>query len=111
MACNGGRRVGGSGGEAPPDAGEVFKIFVKKSMKNVQFLKKFQENFAIFSKFFKILSNFWRKFGQKFRNMHLWGFGGRSLSDASEFMEILVGKINGNLQFLDSSNGNFAIFS
>ena len=50
-ACKGGRRVGGSGAE-PPDAGEVFKKFVKKSMKNLQFLKNFQENLAIFSNFF-----------------------------------------------------------
>ena len=28
-ACKGGRRVGGSGGLSPPDAGEVFKKFVK----------------------------------------------------------------------------------
>ena len=54
-------------GRSAPDAGEVFKKFVKKSMKNFQFFQNFQENFAIF---FKIFLNFCRKFG-KFRNIHL----------------------------------------
>ena len=37
-----------------PDAGEVFKKFVKKAMKNLQFFQNFQENFAIFLKFYRI---------------------------------------------------------
>ena len=48
-------------------------------MKNLQFFQNFQENFAIFQNIFEILSNFWRKFGQKFRkfrDMHLYGVGG-----------------------------------
>ena len=55
-AGKGGRRVGGSGGLSPPDAGEVFKKFIKKSMKNLQFFQNFQENFAIFSKFYRIFA-------------------------------------------------------
>ena len=83
--------MGGSGGQSPPDAGEVFKKFVKKSMKNLQFFQTFQENFANFSNFFEMLSNFWRKFGQRFRklrNMHLYGVRGAEPPDASEFLEI-----------------------
>ena len=37
--------------------------------------------------------------------MHLWGSG------AERIYGNLSRKINGNLKFLDSSNGNFAIFS
>ena len=64
-ACKGGRRVGS------------FQKICKKSMKNLAIILNFQENFAIFSKFFEILSNFWRKFGQfrKLRNMHSSGGG------------------------------------
>ena len=47
-ACKG---VAASAVPVPSDAGEVFKKFVKKSMKNYNFLN-FQENFAIFSKKF-----------------------------------------------------------
>ena len=53
-ACKGGRRVGVPGAE-PPDAGEVFKKFVKKSMKNVPFFQKFSRKFI---NFFKIFRNF-----------------------------------------------------
>ena len=55
----------------PPDAGEIFKN-VKTSKKNLNFLKDFQEYFAVYSKIIKILSNFWREVGKtfrKFRNM------------------------------------------
>ena len=60
-------------------------------MKNLQFLKKFQENFAIFQNLLKSLSNFWQRFGEKFRkfrNMHLYGVRGAESPDASEFMEV-----------------------
>ena len=63
--------VGGYGGCAPPEAGDVFKKLFKKSMNNLQFFKKFQGNFAIIS---KIFLNFYPNFGEnleKFRNMHL----------------------------------------
>ena len=83
-------------------------------MKNLQFFQNFQENFAIFSKFFEILSNFWRKFGHQFRklrNMHSQGVRGAEPPDASEFFGNLSRKINGNLRFFDNSNGIFAIFS
>ena len=59
-ACKGGSRVEGSGRGAPPDAGDVFKKIVKKSMKNLQFKKDFQENCVICFKFFK----FYRIFGE-----------------------------------------------
>ena len=39
------------------------------------------------------------------------GDSGAERPDASEFMKISVGKSNVNLQFLDCSNGIFAIFS
>ena len=52
-ACKRGRRVGGSGGGAePPDAGEVFKNFVKKQRKFLQFFKKFSRKFRYFFKIF-----------------------------------------------------------
>ena len=60
-SCKGGRRVGGSGGGAPRTPEKFFKKFVKKAEKNLQLFKKFQENFAIFSKFCKILSKIWTK--------------------------------------------------
>ena len=53
-ACKGVAAWGVPGGGAPSDAGEVFKKFVKKSMKNLQFFQNFQENFANFLKFFEI---------------------------------------------------------
>ena len=83
--------MGGSGG----DAGEVFKKFVKKQWKIYNFLKNVQENFAIFSKYFKILSHFWQKFGQKLRklgNLQLYGILGAEPLDASEVIEIWVEK-------------------
>ena len=52
---------GGFRGAEPPDAGEVFKKFT--------IFKKFEGNFAIFSKFFKVFSNFWGKFGGKMRKI------------------------------------------
>ena len=59
-------------------------------MKTLQFLKKFQGNFAIFSKFLKL----YRIFGEnsdKFRNMHFYGLGEDSHA-ASDFIEILIDK-------------------
>ena len=38
----GGRRVVGSGGPSPRDAGEIFKIFRKNTMKNYNFRAIFQ---------------------------------------------------------------------
>ena len=77
---------------------------------------KFSRKFRYFFKdFLKILSNFWPKCGQKFRkfrNMHLVEVrGGGGAPRRLRIYENLTRKINGNLQFLDSSNGNFAIFS
>ena len=60
-------------------------------MKYLQFLKKVQENFAIFYNFLKILSNYWRTFGhqfRQFRNMQFKGVRVAQPPDASEFMEI-----------------------
>ena len=70
----------------PPDAGEVLKN-CEKSMKALQFLKKLHGNFAIFSKFFKILSNFWI-------NLEICIFmgSGEEPHAASEFIEILIDK-------------------
>ena len=61
----------------PPDAGEVFRKLVKINEK-FTFLNNFNGNFAIFSKLHNILSNFSRKLGKIFRNMHLQGVWGRS---------------------------------
>ena len=44
--------MGGSGGPSPPDAGEVFKNFVKKKA-----MKKFQ-SFKIFKKISRFFQNF-----------------------------------------------------
>ena len=43
-------------------------------MKNLQFFENFKGNFA----FFQILSNFWRKFGQKFIKIQKYAFVGGS---------------------------------
>ena len=54
----------------------------------------------------------WRKFGDKFgkvRNMYLYGDRGRS-PRRKQIYGNLSRKINGNLQFLDSSNENFVGF-
>ena len=45
-------------------------------MKYLQFFQNLHENLAIFSHFFEILSNFRRKFGEKFRNMDFSGVRG-----------------------------------
>ena len=58
--------MGGSGG-GPPGRSRSFQKICQKSMKTLQIFENFKRNFAIFSKIFKFLSNFWRKFGQKFR--------------------------------------------
>ena len=83
--------MGGSGGPSPPEAGEVFKKFVKKQCKIYKFFNIFKKISRFFLKFFKILSNLLRKFGQKrrkFRNIHLeWVLTGGGAPDASEFME------------------------
>ena len=50
----------------PPGRGEVFKN-VQKAIQNLQFFENFTGNFSIFSKFFKILSNFSRKVEKRFR--------------------------------------------
>ena len=66
---SGGRRVGGSGGLSPPDAGEVFKKFGK----NYNFrpiFQHFNENFVINA------SNFSRKFGKYLELCIYRGFGG-----------------------------------
>ena len=66
-------------------------------MKNLQFFQIFKEISRFFQIFLKVLSHFWRKFGQEFRkfwNIHLDavpGCGGET-PDASEFMEIRVEK-------------------
>ena len=59
-ACKGSPH-GGSWGRGPPDAGEVFKNFVKTSMKNLQFLKKFSRKSRAFV---KIFLKFYRIFGK-----------------------------------------------
>ena len=66
-----GRSVEGSGGQSPPDAG---KIFIKNPMKNYNFraiFQNFNENFAIFTKFFKKFLAFSPKIWGKPRIMQL----------------------------------------
>ena len=88
----GGRRVGGSGGAEPPDAGEVFKKFVKNKWKIYNFFKLFKKISRFFQHLFEILSNFWH-----LDNLENWeicicrGFGGGA-PDACEFLEIWVEK-------------------
>ena len=60
-------------GQSSPDA-EVFKSFCKKSMKITIFRPIFENLMKILrflEIFLKNFSNFSRKFGQKFRSMHL----------------------------------------
>ena len=97
-----GSQRGGCGAE-PQNAGEVFKKFVKNQWKIYNFLKRFKEISLFFQQFFKNLSKFWRKFGQKFRNlrnMH-WSKvrGGRAPSNVREFMEIWVEKLMETFNF------------
>ena len=49
----GGRRVGGSGGRSPPDAGKICKIFYKHPMKNYNFSAIFQNFNEKFCDFYK----------------------------------------------------------
>ena len=90
-ACKGGRRVGGSGGRSPPDAGEILQKFVKKALKKLQLFKNFQEKFAIFWKCYRI-------FGENVdENLEICicrGFGGGAEPppEASEFTEIWLEK-------------------
>ena len=100
------------GGRGPRTPEKISKKFVKKSMKNYNYLKifkkisRFFENF--FENFIEFLAKMWTKI-RKCRNMHLQGVRGRS-PRRQRIYGNLSRKINGNLQFLDSSNGNFAIF-
>ena len=73
-----------------------------------RFSRKFRDFLKTFYIFIEFLAKMWEKF-RKFRNMHLYEVRRAELPDFSEFMEIWV-EVNGNLQLLDSSNGNFAIF-
>ena len=50
-------------------------------MKNLYSFGNFKGNFAIFSNAFKILSNFWQKCGQKFRNIKKYAFVGGSRAE------------------------------
>ena len=71
IAAWGVRGGGGGGAGVSPRTPEKFSKNLKKPMKNLQFFENFQGTCGIFSNFLKILSNESRKFGQKFRNMHL----------------------------------------
>ena len=51
------------------------------------------ESFAIFSKFFNILSNFSRKFGQNLEICIFRGFPGPEPPEAREFMKNFVEKL------------------
>ena len=80
-ACKGSPR-GGFRGAEPPGRQRSFQKICKKINEKLQFLKDFQENFAIFS---KILWKFYRIFGENVdKNLEhleicIWrGFGGRS---------------------------------
>ena len=60
----GGRRVGGSGGPSPPDAGEIFKIF-RKNNEKLQFFKisiKILRFLQHFLKFLEFFAKIWGKF-------------------------------------------------
>ena len=72
-------------------------------MKNLQFFKNLQENFAIFFKnslkCYRILAKIWKIF-RKFRNMHLYEVRGAEPPEASEIMEIWVEKSMKTSKFL-----------
>ena len=91
--CKGGRRVGGSGGGAPGRRRSFQKIW-KKSLKNLQFLKNSQENFANFSIFFKFYRIFGENLDTNLENLDICICGGSGAEppDASEFMEIWIEK-------------------
>ena len=55
-----------------------FSKNVKKSMKILEFFENLNLNFAIFWKFFKILSKISRKFRENFRKFWKYGFEGGS---------------------------------
>ena len=84
-------------------------------MKNLQFLKKFQENLAIFSKFF---FKFYRIFGENLDKnlenleMCICTVSGAEPPDASEFMEIWVEKSmeNWNIWIVLMENLHFSKF-
>ena len=94
---------GGSGGEPTPrDAGEVFKVFRKKAMKNYNLQAKFF-NFLIILinlRFLK-LSRIFREKLVKIEKIQKYEFIGGSASEASEFIKNVVQKsMIGNLAFL-----------
>ena len=94
----------------PPEAGELFKKFEEKSMKNVQFLKQLQGNFAIFSKFFLIFYRiFGEKLGQKFRH----AFVGGSAAAPHILANLWKSEQKNQLKpaLLDRSHRKFVIFS
>ena len=70
--------MGGSGGQSPPDAREVFKKFLKKAMKNLQFLKIFSRKFRDFFKNCAINLG-------KYDHMHLSEVRGAKPPEANEF--------------------------
>ena len=79
-ACKGVTVLGVPGAE-PPDAGEVFKKFIKQSIKNLQFLKKFSKKFRdCFQMFLKFYRNFGENLEKNIENLKLCiccrGFGG-----------------------------------
>ena len=95
---------GGFWGAEPPPQTPDFQKFCKKSMKMLQFFKKFSRKF---SDFFKSFLKFYRIFGQNLdKNLEMCVCRG-----SERIYGNLSRKIDGNLQFLDCSNGNFAIFS
>ena len=85
-----GRRVGGSWGQSPPDAG---KIFIENPMKNYNFraiFQNFNENFAIFPKFLKNFSNFSRKSGEKLELCSCRGFRGQGPRTPEKISNIFI---------------------
>ena len=72
--------MGGFGGRSPPDAGEVFKKFVKKAMKNLQFFKEISRKFrAFFKSFLKLYRIFGENLDINLENLEICicrGFGG-----------------------------------
>ena len=91
-------------GRSPRTPEKLSNVLYKNKWKIYNFLKSFEENFAIFKKIFKILSHFWRKLDINLENLEIWicrRFGGRSPTEASEFIEIWVE--------ISMETGNFCI--
>ena len=76
--------MGVPGSSAPPDAGEVFKKFVKDQCKICNFLKNFQGNFGIFQNFIEFLAKILTKL-EKYA--FVWDLGAEN-PDTSEIIEI-----------------------